>query len=325
MSFTKVLLPMNFNRPARLRQRCSWVPVLALLALTLAVRATAADEQTFALPQDAVNALIAAARNHDTNALHSIFGSAGHELISPDVVQASEESKVFVQRLTEKAQLITNADTQVTLEIGADGWPFPIPLVKQAGRWFFDTDAGKAEILARRIGRNEIGAINVCNAYVGSQREYASLDRVGDGVLAYAQFLRSTPGTHDGLFWPAKPDEALSPLGPLVAQARVEGYHRTAKMLNDKQAPYHGYYFKILTRQGKHAPGGKYNYLINGRMIAGFALVAWPAEWGNTGVMTFIVNQQGKVYQKNLGPKTIATASVMTSFDPDDTWSPVKN
>ena len=189
----------------------------------------------------------------------------------------------------------TNSDSNLTLEIGADGWPFPIPLVKQGGQWFFDTAAGREEILNRRIGMDELGAIAVCRAYVDAQREYAGQDRMGDGVLAYAQFLRSTPGTHDGLFWPAKPDEELSPLGPLVAAARVEGYHRTAKMLNDEQAPYHGYYFKILTRQGKHAPGGKYDYIINGRMIAGFALVAWPAEWGNTGVMTFIVNQQGKI------------------------------
>jgi hypothetical protein len=143
---------------------------------------------------------------------------------------------------------------------------------------------------------------------------------MGDGVLAYAQYLHSTPGTHDGLFWPAKAGEELSPLGPLVAAARGEGYHRAATMMNAAQAPYHGYYFKVLTRQGKHAPGGKYNYIINGRMIAGFALVAWPAEWGNTGVMTFIVNQQGKVYQKNLGAKTAKIARSMTTYDPDATW-----
>jgi hypothetical protein len=297
---------------------------LVLLALALPVRASAADEQTFAAPQDAVNALVTAATNHDTNALRAIFGPAGHGLISPDVVQATEEYKMFVQHLTEKAQLINNSDSNVTLEVGADAWPFPIPLVKQDGQWFFDTAAGKEEILARRVGRNEMGAINVCNAYAEAQREYAGEDRLGDGVLAYAQFLRSTPGTHDGLFWPAKPGEDLSPLGPLVAQARVEGYHRTAKMLNDKQAPYHGYYFKILTRQGKHAAGGKYDYIINGRMIAGFALVAWPAEWGNTGVMTFIVNQQGKVFQKNLGPGTAKIAGAMTTFDPDAAWTPVK-
>ncbi len=315
---------MNPDRLAWLRR--IWPPAtglgMVLLALTLPVYASAADEQTFTSPQGAVNALVAAATNHDTNALHSIFGPEGHGLISPDVVQATEGFKMFVQHLAEKTQLVTNSDSNVTLEIGADGWPFPIPLVKQQdGQWFFDTVAGRQEILDRRVGRDELGAIDVCNAYVEAQREYASKDRMGDGVLAYAQFLRSTPGTHDGLFWPTNSGGELSPLGPLVAQARVEGYHRTAKMLNDKQAPYHGYYFKILTRQGKHAPGGKYNYIINGRMIAGFALVAWPAEWGNTGVMTFIVNQQGKVYQKNLGPKTAKIAKAITAYDPDDTWS----
>ena len=298
---------------------------LALLALALPVSASAEDEQTFASPQEAVNALVTAAKTNDTNAIHSIFGATGHDLISPDVVQATEEYKLFVQHLTEKTKLASNSDSNVTLEIGADGWPFPIPLVKQDSKWFFDTAAGAEEILNRRIGMDEIGAINVCNAYVDAQREYASQDRMGDGVLAYAQFLRSTPDTHDGLFWPTnQPGEELSPLGPLVAQARVEGYFRSAKMLNDEQAPYHGYYFKILTRQGKHAPGGKYNYIINGRMIAGFALVAWPAEWGNTGVMTFIVNQQGKVYQKNLGSKTAKIAKAITTYDPDDTWTPAQ-
>jgi len=298
---------------------------LALLALALSVSASAEDEQTFASPQEAVNALVTAAKNNDTNAIHSIFGATGHDLISPDVVQATEEYKLFVQHLTEKTRLASNSDSNVTLEIGADGWPFPIPIVKQGGKWFFDTVAGAEEILNRRIGMDEIGAINVSLAYVDAQHEYASQDRMGDGVLAFAQFLRSTPGTHDGLFWPTnQPGEELSPLGPLIAQARVDGYRRTAKMLNDEQAPYHGYYFKILTCQGKHAPGGKYNYIINGRMIAGFALVAWPAEWGNTGVMTFIVNQQGKVYQKNLGLKTAKIAKAMTAYDPDDTWTPAQ-
>jgi hypothetical protein len=327
MIATPTLPLMKPNRLSWLRRIWSLAsgPGLALVAMTLPVRAPAADEKAFAAPQEAVNALAAAAKDHDTNALHSIFGPEGHDLISPDAVQATEEYKMFVQRLTEKAQLINHSDSNVTLEIGADGWPFPIPLVKQDGQWFFDTAAGKEEIFARRIGMDEMGAINVCNAYVEAQREYASQDRMGDGVLAYAQFLRSTPGTHDGLFWPAnQPVAELSPLGPLVAQARVEGYQRTAKMLDDELAPYHGYYFKILTRQGKHAPGGKYNYIINGRMIAGFALVAWPAEWGNTGVMTFIVNQQGKVYQNNLGPKTAKIAKAITTYDPDDTWTPAK-
>jgi Protein of unknown function (DUF2950) len=296
---------------------------LILMALVLPGRLLAAGEQAFDSPEAAVNALIAAAKNHDTNSMHAIFGPEGRQLVSPDVVQATAEYKVFVQRLTEKTQLVTNSDSNLTLDLGADGWPFPIPLVQQDGKWFFDTAAGSAEILNRRIGMDELGAIDVCRAYVEAQREYASQDRMGDGVLAYAQHLHSTPGTHDGLFWPAKPGEELSPLGPLVAAARGEGYHRTASMINNEEAPYHGYYFKILTRQGKHAAGGKYNYIINGRMIAGFALVAWPAEWRNTGVMTFIVNQQGKIYQRNLGEKTAKLAAGMTSFDPGSEWTPV--
>ena len=309
--------------------RTGWRPALLVvvgLVLALPLRVPAAvEEELFASPNDAVNALAAAARNNDTNAIHLIFGPAGHELVSPDVVQVTEEFQVFVQRLGEKTQLINNSESNATLEIGADGWPFPIPLVKEGAQWRFDTTAGREEILARRVGRDELGAINVCTAYVDAQHEYAGQDRMGDGVLAYAQFLRSTPGTRDGLFWPAKqPGEELSPLGPLIARARVEGYQRTAKMLDDEQAPYHGYYFKILTRQGKHAPGGKFNYVINGRMIAGFALVAWPAEWGDTGVMTFVVNQQGKVWQKNLGPGTANTAKAITSYDPDDTWTPAQ-
>ncbi|HWD91963.1 MAG TPA: DUF2950 domain-containing protein [Verrucomicrobiae bacterium] len=310
---------------SRPRCRGTFAPALflALLVSTFAGQLLAADEQTFRSPDEAVQALLAAAASHDTNALHAIFGPEGHQLVSPDVVQATNEFKMFVERLKEKTQLSTNSDSTLTLELGADEWPFPIPLVNGGGQWFFDTAAGKAEILNRRIGMDELGAIDVCHAYVGAQREYASQDRMGDGVLAYAQFLHSTPGTHNGLFWPAKSGEGLSPLGPLVAAARGEGYHRTATMLNDEQAPYHGYYFKILTRQGKHASAGKYNYIINGRMIAGFALVAWPAEWGNTGVMTFIVNQQGKIYQRNLGKKTVKIASGMTSFDPDSNWTPV--
>ena len=311
---------MNIKLP----RRCQLWMVAFGLGLAVPVSVSATDEQTFASPQAAVSALAAAAMAHDTNALHSIFGPTGHDLVSPDVVQATAEYKIFVQRLAEKQQLLTNSATSLTLAIGVDDWQFPIPLVEQDGQWFFDTAAGRQEILARRIGMDETGAINVCLAYVDAQREYASRDHAGDGVLAYAQFLCSTPGTHDGLFWPTNSGAELSPLGPLVAQARVDGYHRAAKMLNDAQAPYHGYYFKILTRQGKHAPGGKYNYVINGRMIAGFALVAWPAEWGNTGVMTFIVNQQGKVYQKNLGSKTAKIAAGMTLYDPDESWLPAE-
>jgi hypothetical protein len=326
MIFTKLLTPM---KPNILSCWCRTGTLTAALCLGLVVLASparlqAAEEETFNSPEEAVKALLAAATVHDTNALHAIFGPEGQQLASPDAVQATNEFKMFAQRLQEKTEFSTNSDSTITLDLGADAWPFPIPLVNQNGQWFFDTAAGKAEILNRRVGMDELGAIDVCRAYVDAQREYASQDRTGEGVLAYAQFLHSTPGTHNGLFWPAKAGEELSPLGPLVAAARVEGYHRTATMLNDQQAPYHGYYFKILTRQGKHAPGGKYNYIINGRMIAGFGLVAWPAEWGNTGVMTFVVNQQGKVYQRDLGKKTAKIAGKMTTFDPGSGWTAVQ-
>lgn len=298
-------------------------PILALAVLSLlpSQRLLAAGEQRFATPDEAVKALTAAAKARDTNEMHAIFGPAAHDLVSPDVVQATAEFQAFVERLTQRVQLVPGSDSRITLQLGQDGWPFPIPLVKQDGQWFFDTAAGMEEILNRRIGMNELDTIAVCHACVSAQREYASKDRNGDGVLQYAQLIRSTPGAHDGLYWSQKTGDELSPLGPLIAQARGEGYRHTTKIMTEEQAPYHGYYFKVLTRQGRHAPGGKYNYVINGRMIAGFALVAWPAEWGNTGVMTFIVNQQDKVCQKNLGPQTSRIAGAMTSYDPDNTWT----
>jgi hypothetical protein len=296
---------------------------VALSLLSSPTRLLAQGEQQFESPEAALAALTSAARDKDTNAVHAIFGPAGHELVSPDVVQASEGFNLFVKHLSEKAKLVRESDASEILEIGADGWPFPIPLVKNSdGKWFFDTAAGKEEILNRRIGADELGAIDVCHAYVSAQQEYASKDRNNDDVLEYAQNLFSTPGTHDGLYWPARAvTDEVSPLGPLIAQARDEGYHHRTGLLTDDQTPYHGYYFRILTRQGKNAPGGKYDYIINGRMIAGFALIAWPAEWGNTGVMTFIVNQQGKVYQKNLGAETASKAKHITTYNPDATWS----
>ncbi len=298
--------------------------LLTSLLLMLPGRVLAEGEERFSSPQAAVDALKAAVEARDTNALHLIFGPAGHSLVSVDVVEAAAERELFMNRVKEKVHLVAKSDSQEELQLGADGWPFPIPLVKQGGQWFFDSEAGREEILNRRIGANELGAIRVCHAYVQAQRDYASVDRTGGGVLEYAQHLRSTSGSHDGLYWSARTGDELSPLGPLVAQARVEGYRHETKILTEEQAPYHGYYFKILTRQGKHAPAGKCNYVINGHMIAGFALVAWPAEWGNTGVMTFIVNQQGKVYQKNLGPRAASLALAMTTYDPDNTWRLVK-
>ena len=286
-------------------------------------RLLAAGEERFNSPEAAVDALKAAVESRDTNALHAIFGPLAHGLVSADVVQASQARERFVGRLREKVSLVPKTESSRILLIGADEWPFPIPLVKQGEQWIFDTVAGKDEILDRRIGADELGAIHVCRAYVEAQREYAAEDRNGDEVLEYAQHLRSTPGTHDGLFWSTRTGDEISPLGPLVAQARYEGYRRRDRILTEELSPYHGYVFRILTLQGRHAPGGKYNYIINGHMIAGFALVAWPAEWGNTGMMTLIVNQQGKIYQKDPGPKTSQVAAKITSYDPDSTWAPV--
>jgi hypothetical protein len=297
---------------------------IAALMVLLPLRVLAAGGQQFGTPEAAVSALETAVQNRDTNAMHALFGPAGRDLVSPDAVQATHEYEVFAHRLSEKTELVRQSESKWVLQLGADAWPFPIPLVKADGQWRFDTEAGRQEVLDRRVGGNELGALAVCRAYVAAQREYAAKDRNGDDVLEYAQRLRSTPGQHDGLYWPLRAGEEQSPLGPLIAAARVEGYRRQARILTDEPSPYHGYYFKILTKQGKHAPAGKYDYIINGHMLGGFALVAWPEEWGNSGVITFIVNQQGKIYEKSLGPKTVALANAMTRYDPDISWSPVK-
>jgi hypothetical protein len=300
--------------------RCACVCGALLLGLAMPPQALAVQEERFATPEEAVRALTAAVGTKDTNALDAIFGPELHSLVSADAVQASNRFAIFARRISEKVALARPSDDRVILEIGNDAWPFPVPLVRRDGQWSFDTEAGKEEILNRRIGMNELGTIRVCHAYVQAQHEYASEAHDGDEVLQYAQYLRSNPGKHDGLYWHAAEGDEVSPFGPLIAAARGEGYHKESKIMNGVQAPYHGYYFKILTRQGRHAPGEKYNYIINGRMIAGFALVAWPAQWGNSGVMTFIVNQQGGVYEKCLGPKTAKVAGAMTTYDPDPTW-----
>ncbi len=289
------------------------------LALGLAMAAGAADTgKTFATPEEAVTALVDATKAESGDALRTIFGPAAADLQNPDRVQATNEFNAFNAALSETNRLVHESDAKCVLEIGPNFWPFPVPIVKKDGGWFFDTEAGEEEILRRRIGKNELSTLQVMRAYVDAQRQYASRDRNGDEVLEYAQRLASTPGTKDGLFWPPDLDGEISPLGPLVAQAQSEGYR---KRQEDAREPFHGYFFKILTRQGKHAPGGKYSYIINGHMIGGFALVAWPAEYGVSGIMTFIVNQQGRVYQKDLGPKTGKLAAALKEYDPDPSWS----
>jgi hypothetical protein len=301
--------------------------VIALVACTALIAAgslAAASQKQFATPEEAVKALVEAVKTHDQNALDQIFGPSSKELLTGDAVQDAAESEEFAQHVAEKISLIKEHDARMIIQIGKENWPFPIPLVQASGTWFFDTEAGKEEILNRKIGEDELTAIMVCRTYVKAQREYVLKDWNGDGILAYAQKLRSDPGKKDGLFWRRAQGEPASPLGELVAQARMEGYKKDKSLFKEQPIPFHGYYFKILTQQGKHAPGGKYNYVLNGNMVGGFGLVAFPSSWGKSGVMTFIVNQQGKVYQKDLGPDTLKIASEMRTYDPDASWMPVK-
>jgi hypothetical protein len=304
--------------------------IAALLAATTLLfawsvgEAEAASQRLFSTPEEALKALQGAAQAKDRAALDQIFGSSYKDLLSGDEVQDAAEFAEFVEHLAEKTNLVKESDSKVILYIGNENWPFPIPISKKDEQWFFDTEVGREEILNRRVGEDELIAILVCRSYVKAQREYVLKDWDGDGVIAYAQKLRSDPGKKNGLFWRHAPEEPASPLGELVAQARMEGYKKDKSLFKEQPVPFHGYYFKILTRQGKNAPGGKYDYIINGNMVGGFALVAFPSNWGKSGVMTFIVNQQGKVFQKNLGPDTLKMAQDMDTYDPDGTWTLVK-
>ena len=291
--------------------------VFAVLPHTL----SAADgAQVFATPEAAVKALGQAVSTTNRAALGTLLGSASEALVNPDEVQGAAELFKFNEAFSATNRLVRESDTRMTLEIGPDAWPFPIPLVKAANGWLFDTAAGLDELLNRRIGRNELEVLRVMRACVQAQREYASRDRDGDQVLEYAQKFASTEGKTDGLYWPTDLNGEISPLGPMVADAQGEGYFDESTKAKVGPQPFHGYFFKILLRQGKNAPGGKYDYVINGNMIGGFAVVAWPAEYGESGIMTFIVNQQGRVFQKDLGKATEKTASKMTTYDPDSSW-----
>jgi DUF2950 family protein len=300
----------------------SWAILLLVLALGLPGAMSAAGTgKIFASPEEAVAALRLATAAADTNALGVILGPGSEDLQNPDRIQATNELKAFSSALAETNHLVHVSDTLVVLELGDDLWPFPVPLVKRDGGWFFDTHVGKDELLNRRIGKNELATLPVMRAYVDAQHEYASTDHDGDEILEFAQRLVSSPGKQNGLYWPPAFDGDVSPLGPLVAYAQSENYSPELRDVDEVQrGPYHGYLFKILTRQGKHALGGKYNYVINGHMIAGFAMVAWPAEYGETGIMTFIVNQQGRVFQKDLGPAAAKIAKKIREYDPDPTW-----
>ncbi len=296
------------------------LPVALVLGLPIAANGAGTGE-AFTTPEDAAAALKAAVTSQNTADLRNIFGPAVDDIENPDRVQATNELAEFADALRAGNRIVHESGTKCVIEAGTNAWPFPVPVVKQGGQWYFDTAAGRDEILNRRIGGNELEVLKVVRAYVDSQRDYASGDRDGDGVLQYAQRLASSPGKKDGLYWPPELDGELSPLGPLVADAQAEGYKVKVQGQEITHAPFHGYLFKILTRQGADAAGGKYNYVINGHMIGGFALVAWPAEYGNSGIMTFIVNQQGRVYQQDLGPQTAKLATEMKTYNPDRGWS----
>ena len=278
-------------------------------------------QRLFASPEEAIKALQAAAEAKDNAALREIFGPEFQELSTGDEVQDANNAQRFATAMVQGCNPVKEGEDKITLEVGTNNWPMPIPLVKADGQWHFDTAAGKEEIINRHIGKDELHAIGVCRAYVAAQRQYASANPDAGAGVKYAQKFKSTPGKKDGLYWPSAENEPASPFGPLVAEAHAEGY---VKHKGTGPHPFHGYYFRILTRQGNAAPGGKMNYLSHGNLTGGFALVAYPEHWDQSGIMTFIVNQDGKVYQRNFGEKTSRMAGAMKEYNPDSEWTLVQ-
>ena len=291
---------------------------VALLVMAPMALAATAGQTSFASPEAGIAALVEAVRMNDQPMLHAIFGPHGGKLLSSGDAVADEKSReVFLKAYGEANKLVHESDQHATLVIGKDEWPMPIPLVKSRDGWRFDTQQGEKEILARRIGRNELAAIKVCLAIVDAERDFAALDLDGDGIPEYAPKFVSAPGKRDGLYWETSAGEPPSPLGPLLAAATSEGYTGSGSR---PLAPYHGYFYRILTKQGKDAPGGAYDYFVKGKMIGGLAVIAYPARYGASGVMSFMVNHDGMVYEKNLGKNTVVIASKMTTFNPDASW-----
>jgi len=304
------------------RQRFLILGIIAAVSSAPEARAAAGRPETFANPQQAVEALVAAARKDDPQGLLKIFGPAGRDLVSSgDPIADKNADAAFVEHYGKGHEILMNTRGKATLVLGDEKWPFPIPLVREAGVWHFDAKAGTEEILDRRVGRNELNAIEVCRSYVVAQRSYASGRGDDQSHAEYARKFVSAPGQHDGLYWPARPGEAESPIGPEMAAARAEGYGGTDQQVPAQNQPYHGYFYKILDRQGAAAPGGARNYLVDGHMAGGFALLAFPAKYGDSGVKTFLVNQDGLVYEKDLGRDTATVAAAIAEFNPDSTWT----
>ncbi|MFM1770014.1 MAG: hypothetical protein RJA22_2543 [Verrucomicrobiota bacterium] len=294
-------------------------------ALCLLASAGTAETALFPEPEAAVQALAQAVRTTNHADLGALLGPAATDLVRADSVQGIHDLAEFAAAFAQSNRLQRVTDAHAVLEIGPHRWPFPVPLIRAGGGWQFDGAAGLEELLNRRIGHNELEVLAVLRACVEAQREYASQDRDGDGVLEFAQTLSSQPGRTDGLYWSPAVNGELSPLGPLVAQAQAEGYFKSGPETGSGPAPFHGYYFKILRQQGKHAPGGRHDYVINGNMVAGFAVVAWPAEHGESGIMTFLVNQQGRIHQRDLGPGTAKAVRAMKAYDPGPAWETVRD
>jgi hypothetical protein len=297
----------------RLLHRAS---IIVFFALAAAAASADAAQRSFPTPQAAVEALVAALDAADPNAVLEIFGPEHEEFLTGgDRAAAREEWRRVYDAAREAVSIRPVGENSAVVVLGRKAWPMPIPLVKEGDKWRFDTEAGIEEVTNRRIGRNELAAINAARAYIEAQVAYATSVHDGDRVRKYAQRLVSTPGKHDGLYWPAEPGEEPSPLGTLAEGEFVKG-----RKAGD---PYLGYYFRILTKQGDNAPGGAYDYVINGNMIAGFAIVAWPARYGVSGIMTFVASNQGDVLQKDLGEETERMVANLDSYDPDDTWEEV--
>jgi hypothetical protein len=325
----EAMLQQNLSADQKVHQSRYWATFGAIVILTLTVcqlslAATPAKQRSFATPEEAVKAAVGAAKSNNDKELLAIFGAQAKDLMfSGDAVADKQRRERFLAAYNEKNSIVTEGDNRI-VTVGKDAWPFPIPLVKKSDGWVFDTEKGREEILNRRIGTNELDAIQVILALFDAQREYAMKDRDGDKILEYARRFRSEAGKKNGLYWEAKAGEEPSPLGPIVVQAQKHGYTAQGAAVGQTLAPYHGYYFKILEGQGKNAAGGAYSYVVKGNMLGGFAFVAFPAEYGNSGVMTFVVNHDGKVFQKDLGKNTAKAAAAMKEFNPDKTWTAVR-
>jgi len=306
--------------------RCSTFCVVLMLLAIASGCSVAPQQNTYASPDLAVSALVDAARAHDQKTLINVLGPGSDEIVySGDEVADQQNLDHFLARFDESHRLQANGDGSQTLIVGNNQWPMPIPIVRDEKNdvWRFDTAAGKEEILNRRIGRDELNVIQVCQAIVDAQIEYAQRDPNGDGEPEYAQKFLSDPGKKNGLYWKTEEGEPVSPLGPLVAEAADQGYV-SAKTSTGEPAPYFGYFYRMLKSQGADAPGGACDYVVGGKMIGGFAVVAYPAAYDNSGVMTFIVNHNGVVYQQNLGVDTAKVAKEMSTFDPGPGWTKVE-